>query len=445
MSFENEFKSYCDAYGTPDRIELMLVDMNGIIRGKWLDGKDAQKLEKREARLPISTYAPNIFGHEVEASGIGSVIGDPDGALLPVTGTLAPVPWMAGNVAQLIVEMHEDDGEISKLSAREVLNRVWQNFKSAGLHPVIASELEFYLIKPREDLREAPRPPENLPQAQNYELEIMEGQAVVLDAIKENAAKLGLPVDTVIAEYGPGQFEINFKHTDDVLAAADWAIIFRRMVRGSAATHGWQATFAAKPYLDAPGNGMHLHASVLDDKGNNVFDSAKGIHPKLASAVAGTLETMADTQAIFAPHGNSYRRFQAGSFAPTAPNWAENHRGAGVRIPQSTGPSARLEHRIAGADMNPYLAFAAILAGMKYGMDQNLKPPLALDDPKATEVAGLTPVWELALSAFEHSTFVKELLGEKLHTVFAAVKKDEINELNAEIPPVEYAAYIGRI
>ena len=438
MSFEQEFDAYQKAHGTPSRIELMLVDMNGIIRGKWLDGKDAGKLSEGIARLPLSTYAPNIFGHEVDASGIGSVVGDPDGALFPVAGTLAPVPWADDNVAQVIVEMHEDDAP-SMLSSREVLRRVGDAFGDAGLRPVIASELEFYLLQPRDNLRDAPLAPPNLPQAQNYELEVMEGQADVLAAIKDAGKALDLPMDTMIAEYGPGQFEINFHHTGDILAAADCAVLFRRMVRGVAARHGWQATFAAKPFLETPGNGMHLHASVLRD-GKNTFDAKDGPNAALLSAVAGVISTMEEVQLIFAPHGNSYRRFVAGSFAPTVPNWGIDDRNVGIRLPQVTGAGARLEHRIAGADINPYLAFGAILAGMLHGIESKLIPP-----PAGEDAAPLTSVWENACASFERSDFAKTLLGDVLHRVMLAVKRDEIKEMQGEIPPLEYQAYIGRI
>jgi len=438
MSFNAEFDAYVKSHGIPDRIELMLIDMNGIVRGKWLDGADAAKLEDGIARLPLSTSAPNIFGHEVEASGIGSVVGDPDGVLRPVAGTLAPVPWVEGNVAQVIVEMFE--GEVpTALSGRQVLNNTLDRFRSLGMSPVVACELEFYLLQPRDNLRDAPRPPANLPQAQNYELEVMESQADVLAAIKSAATELGLPIDTAIAEYGPGQFEINFKHTEDVLAAADWAVLFRRMVRGVAAQHGWQATFAAKPYLDAPGNGLHLHASIQREDGN-VFDAAEGPNDALLSAVAGVIDTMEEAQALFAPHGNSYRRFVAGSFAPTLPNWAIDDRNVGIRLPQVSGAGARLEHRIAGADVNPYLVFAAILGGMHLGMSQNRKAP-----PAGQKATPLTAIWENALSRFESSDFMHGVLGAELHRVFAAVKQDEINEMRQEIPPLEYQAYIGRI
>ena len=438
MSFAKEFKTYQDSYGTPGRIELMLVDVNGIIRGKWLDGKDAEKLDAGIARLPLSTYAPNIFGHEVEASGIGSVIGDPDGVLKPVAGTLAPVPWMRGNVAQVIVEMMEGDGP-SALSGRQVLSNVLDRFHNLGLSPIVACELEFYLLQPREDLRNAPHAPPNLPQAQNYELEIMASQVQVLDAMKSAADALNLPIDTAIAEYGPGQFEINFKHTDDVLAAADWAVLFRRMVRGVAREYGWQASFAAKPFLEAPGNGMHLHASLMNETGNH-FDAAEGPSATLLSAVAGVIDTMEEAQAIFAPHGNSYRRFTAGSFAPTLPNWAVDDRNVGIRLPQITGAGARLEHWIAGADVNLYLAFAAILGGMYLGLAEDRAAPPAQADAKP-----LTSNWENALTRFERSEFMSDLLGPDLHRVFTAVKRDEIDEMGKEIPPLEYQAYIGRI
>jgi len=338
--FLTEYAAYCEAHGRPDRVELMLCDINAVLRGKWLPGDDEQKLSEGGVRLPLSTYAPNILGEEVEATGLGIIVGDPDGRLYPVPGTLRPVPWAASGqqVAQVLVEMDDETGEVAQFSPRFQLEKVLDRFRARGLTPVVATELEFYLYKPRDARDDAPEPPERSPLAQNYDLEVLDRTQAILDDILDGAYAQGMAPDTLIAEYGPGQFEINFHHTDDALAAADDALFFRRLVRGTARRHGMSATFMAKPYADYPGNGMHAHISLIDEAGRNVFDDGgPGPSALLKQAVAGTLATMADLQAIFAPHMNSYRRFQPASFAPHAPDWGIDNRAAAVRLPEVPG------------------------------------------------------------------------------------------------------------
>ncbi len=445
MTFLQEYAAYCAAHGVPDRIELLLSDINAIQRGKWLAGDDARKLTEGKVRLPMSTYAPNILGQEVEATGLGLVQGDPDGCIVPIDGTLRPVPWAEGHVAQVQVEMTEADGKISFLSARQQLAAILQRFAEKGLRPVLATELEFYMILPRKTNTTAPRPPYRLPKAQNYDLDVLSRTETVLTDILAACKMQGLATDTLIAEYGPGQFEINFHHTGDVLAAADTAMLFRRLVRGVVPRHDLEATFMAKPYADHPGNGLHVHISVLDKDGENIFSAEEGVSETLSCAVAGVLETMADAQAIFAPHMNSYRRFQPGDFSPSSPNWGLDHRGAGVRLPETKGPAARLEHRICGADVNPYLALAAILGGILYGL--NTKPMLgpAIDDPHAEPAEPLGHDWRSAVDVFAESKFIADLFGEEWQAIYSTIRYDEIETLTGEISPVEYRYYLGRL
>jgi glutamine synthetase len=183
----------------------------------------------------------------------------------------------------------------------------------------------------------------------------------------------------------------------------------------------------------------------VDGEGRNIFDAGGPVSERLKQAVAGTLDSMADMQAVFAPHMNSYRRYLPASFAPTAPNWGLNNRDAGVRLPEIAGPAARLEHRICGADVNPYLALAAILAGMIDGIERELEPPLPLDDPDAETVAPLGHDWHDAVNRFENSAFARDLFGEKYHHVYTAVRRDEIMQLSKVLHPVEYSAYLSRL
>jgi len=445
--FQAEYDAYCNEYGTPDRIEMMLCDLNAVLRGKWLPGDEVDKLINGGVRLPMSTYAPNILGSEVEATGLGITIGDPDGFIVPVDGTLKPVPWANGNVAQVLVEMVDEDGKTSALSTRNHLKNVLVRFTDEGLHPVVATELEFYIVKSRDDTSDAPSPPDGLPDAQNYDLEVLNQSEAILTEILETSKAQGLATDALIAEYGPGQFEINFHHTDDVLAAADTALMFKRLVIGIVDRHGLEATFMAKPYAEEPGNGMHVHASVVDDNGNNIFASEndEDVSPRLKAAVAGVLGTMRDMQAIFAPHMNSYRRFQPNSFAPSAPDWGLDHRGAAIRLPEISGPGARLEHRISGADVNPYLVLAAILGGIHYGLHHEFDLPLPLEDDKSSDAEPLTHDWTTAVALFEESDFAKDLFGEDYQKIYTAVRRDEIKELTSIITAVEYRYYLSRL
>lgn len=458
MTFADEYQAYCKHYGAPERIECLLCDINAVLRGKWLPGDQHEKLSSGKVRLPFSTYAPNILGLEVAETGLGIVAGDPDGVVMPIAGTLLPVPWETGKVAQVLVEIHQDDGEVSPLSARGQLARVLDQFTQRNLTPVAAAELEFYFCAKREHPQDPPRPPQGSPAAQNFDVESLYRFQPILDDILAACKQQGLATDTLIAEYGPGQFEINFHHSQDILAAADTALLFRRIVRCVAAKHGIEATFMAKPYRDYPGNGMHLHVSVTDAKGHNIFahnensrdkSNTEAVSDTLQHAVAGTLATLHDMQAIFAPHLNSLRRFAPNSFAPTAPLWGCDHRGAAVRIPETHGPGARLEHRISGADVNPYLAVAAILAGIVYGLKHRIAaPPMLQKDQDATADLSAQPLsadWQSTIEAFAQSEFAQSIFAEPYHHVYTQVKLNEAKEIATQISQVEYQLYLSRL
>jgi len=446
-NFLNAWKAYCAQYGVPDRLELMLCDVNSVLRGKWLPGEEVDKLTSGQVRLPLSTYVPSIFGWEVEHTGYGIEVGDPDGILVPVPATLRPVPWARGKVAQVLVEMTDETGAISELSTRQILSRMLDRLADQGLRPVVATELEFYVVKSRKVADAAPEPPERLPEAQNYDLEVLSRKADMLNDILSASAEQGLPTDTLIAEYGPGQFEINFHHTDDVLAAADVAQMFRRLVRSVVASHGFEATFMAKPYADNPGSGMHAHVSMLDNEGNNVFASDKPEHvsDRLKHAVGGVLSTMPELQALFAPHMNSYRRFQINSFAPSQTVWGLDNRAAAVRLPETEGPGARLEHRICGADVNPYLALTAILGGMEYGMRNKIDPGPPMEGEANTNAQRLSHDWLQSVERLAASDLAADILGKTFRDIYVTIRKNEIGELTTQITPQEYSTYLSRL
>ena len=267
---------------------------------------------------------------------------------------------------------------------------------------------------------------------------------VLMHAIRDACVAQQLPVDALITESAPSQYEINLRHQPDALQAADHAVLLQRAIKGVAARHDRRASFMAKPFGDQPGNGMHVHFSLLDVDGRNVFDDASDEGgDTLRHAVAGCLASMLDVTAIFAPNQNSYRRFAAGSHAPLAPSWGYENRTTAIRIPGGSHRAIRLEHRVAGADANPHLVIAAILAGALAGIQkQMLAPAPTVGNAYQQHTPSLPRFWADALLAFDRSEFVAEFLGAEFHRVYSLSKRQEFEEFVRHVTPMEYDAYL---
>lgn len=440
----SEIETFLAENPQTERIELLFPDINGIFRGKWLPPDAADKLAEGKVRLPVSTYALDIAGEDVSATGLAIERGDPDGYGWPVTGTLVPKSWAPNPAAQVLMTMTEADGSACVYDPRVQLANIVARFEAMELTPVVATELEFYIYQPQEDAGAAPIPPAGLEGAQAYDLSAVSSLEPCLRDIQDGCAEQGIGSDVLIAEFGPGQFEINFHHVPDALSAADQAMLFKRLVRGVARNHGLAATFMAKPYGGGEiGSGMHAHVSLLDRDGRNIFDAEQGIAAKLRHAVGGILSTMRPLQAIFAPHGNSYRRFQPGSYAPTQTSWGLDHRGVAVRLPETSGPGARLEHRICGADVNPYLALTGILGGILIGLEDEI------DCGPEIEQGGtgvrLHHDWLSAVDEFVASPIPPRVFSPDFCRCYAAMRHAEVERLTAEVSDVEYRMYLRKL
>lgn len=446
-SIRAALEAFLAAHPKTERIDLLFPDINGVIRGKWLPVGSADKLADGGVRLPVSTSALDIWGVDVEGTGLGIVSGDSDGIGQPVMSSLAPVPWSARPSAQVLMELDAPEGGPSIFDPRHRLAAVLEEFSARGLRPVVATELEFYLIDARKAEDAPPVPPQGTEGSHLYDLEPMATYEDVLHSIQDAAADQNLPVDVVIAEAGQGQYEINFLHTDEALLAADHAVLFKRMVRGVARDNGLNATFMAKPYGEDMGSGMHVHVSVLNSDGENIFDAGEGEEASdtLRHAIGGVLENMADLQAICAPNVNSYRRFQPGSFAPTQINWGYDHRAVSVRVPEVAGNGARLEHRICGADSNPYLVLAAILGSVLDGLEKKTEPGPNLEADESANRGDLSWDWRTAVERFAASSIGPRVFGEEFARVYTELRRWEIQKLNTMVTDVEFRTYLGRI
>jgi glutamine synthetase len=431
-------------------VDLLLADQMGIPRGKRVTATELEDVHRDGLLLPASMFALDVLGGTVQSTGLGFDEGDADRACLPVPGTLVPVPWLGDEVAQMQVSMYDHDRSPFYGDPRHVLAQVARRFEALGLRPVMAVELEFYLVD-RERTPEGHAQPPRQPltgrretKTQINSMQDLDEYCAVLRAIDAVARVQELPTGTVLAEYGPGQFEVNLQHVDDPLAACDHAIRLKRLVKGVALQHGVEATFMPKPYRDHAGSGAHLHVSLVDADGRNVFtaDDPAG-NEVLRHAIGGLAATMNDAMAICAPTANSYRRFQPEAYVPLTPSWAVNNRGVAFRVPHGPPASRRVEHRVAGADANPYLLAAIVLAGMHLGLTRRLDPgaPLA-----GNAYRGCTPTipltWAEALAAFERSDFVREYLGERYTRLYAETRRGEMQDFGSYVPAIDYAWYL---
>ncbi|ODC03654.1 gamma-glutamylputrescine synthetase [Terasakiispira papahanaumokuakeensis] len=435
-------------------VDLLIADINGVVRGKRIDSASLDKVYSKGVAMPASLFALNIQGYTVEETGLGLEIGEADMICYPISETLCMTPWQSRPIAQLLMSMHEDRQTPFFADPRHQVVKMLERFKSLGLTPVTAFELEFYLIDQKQkDGR--PQPPcspmsgKRPDTIQVYSIDDLDEYSDFLIASIEAAHAQGLPADTIVAESAPGQFEINLSHIDDALTACDQAILLKRVIRNVAYEHGMDATFMAKPYEEQAGSGMHVHISLLDEQGRNVLaPQHEGDLPNdtLRWAMGGLLEMMGESFAFLCPNINSYRRFGPGFYVPSAPTWGMDNRTTALRVPTGDDNATRIEHRVAGADANPYLVMTALLAGIYYGITQQIEPgdPIEGNAYDQTE-ASLPCSLRDALRLLRDSKQLEQDLGSEFIDVFCACKDNELETFEQTISALEYRWYLNTL
>lgn len=325
---EKEAAEFLAAHPETVQIQAYLTDPSGVARGKVLRPEELKTAYRDGRPLPCSILSLDMLGVDVLETGLVWEEGDSDRPCLPVAGTLTHAPWHDVPTAQLILTSYERDGTPTPADPRHALARTVAALERLGVKPVVAIELEFYLVDRNAAAAgrlKPPAAPNGFAPAhhQAYLMQDLEDFSPFLNDVFDGAKKMGLPARTLISEYSPGQFEIVLEHRTDAMRAADDAILYKRLVKGMAERHGLTATFMAKPYADLSGSGMHVHVSLADDTNENLFaGNGADLTPHLAHAIGGLEATMGESMAFFAPNANSYRRFRPNSYAPLAPAWA---------------------------------------------------------------------------------------------------------------------------
>ncbi|WP_425038374.1 glutamine synthetase family protein [Primorskyibacter sp. S187A] len=432
-------RSYLDGRRL-DEVECVIADLPGIARGKAVP---ASKFARQSHfYLPDSIFYQTITGDWGEAAGDGGFV-ERDMTLVPDMSTATAAPWTGDWTLQVIHDAQERDGTPIPFAPRNVLKRVVQLYRDLGLEPVVAPEMEFFLVARNIDPAQSIKPMmgrSGRPAAarQAYSMTAVDEFGPVIDDIYDFAEAQGFEIDGITQEGGAGQLEINLRHGDPV-KLADEVFYFKRLIREAALRHDCFATFMAKPIEDEPGSAMHIHHSMIDvASGQNAFSGPQGGETDMFyNFIAGLQTYMPAALAVMAPYVNSYRRFVKDHAAPINLEWGRDNRTTGIRVPLSSPGSRRVENRIAGMDCNPYLAIAASLACGLLGMKHELRPARQFKGDAYEGEGDIPQVLGQALELFDGADDLHDVLGRDFCRVYGIVKRAEYEEFLQVISPWE--------
>lgn len=443
-----EAEAFLASHPDISAFDLLLIDPNGIARGKIIRRHELLGLFRSGRHLPGSILGLDVSGEDVDETGLVWSDGDADRIAWPIPGSLVELPWTSPKRGAVRVSLYELDGSRMGADPRHALSRQIEAFNQIGMNPVMAFELEFYLLDASRDALgrpQAARMPitgDFVRSNQVYGLDPLDNLEKFISELYDHAEIQGLPVETMISEYAPGQYELTLRHRDSGLRAADDLVMLKRLVRGLSIRHVMRANFMAKPFSHRSGSGMHLHTSLTDGTGRNLMaDTGDDLAPLLMNAAAGLQKNLADSMLLFAPNINSWRRFGRNSYAPTAATWGRNNRSVAIRVPAGNPANRHIEHRTPGVDANPYIVAAGVLAGIYQGIRDKLEPD-AESTSYDTDSKHILPMdWAAAIARASGSAFVREALGEQLASVFLALRQSEYNRFMAEVTSEEFDYY----
>ena len=444
-----------------EAVDIVVTDPNGIGRGKIIRREELLGFYRDGRHLPISIMGLDIVGEDVHETGLIWDAGDGDLRAWPVPGTLAPIHGTSPARAQALMTIHHLDGQPMTSGPRHALVAQVAALEAEGYRPAGAFELEFFLLDRERDADGGVQPARAVldgrpsRKTEVYSVDHLHGQEPLFSDIYAAARVEGVPAETLISEYAPGQYELTLHYRDSVVQAADDLIRLKRIVRQQARRHGLVACFMAKPIEGYAGSGMHFHVSLPGLDGANRFTEAGAEGdwpPTLLHALGGLAETMADSMLVFAPHANSWRRFVAQSYAPVAPSWGVNNRSVALRIPAGDKRARRIEHRVSGVDANPYLVATTVLAGIRHGLQGRIDPGpettgngYEASGAAAARFPALPDDWRSAIARAEASDFLREALGPDLHRTFTAVKRAEYLRVARTVSALDYQLYLHEV
>lgn len=436
-----EIEDFLKTHPEIEALDAFIIDLCGNAVGKRLPRSHISSFAAKGSPICAAMQLVDVLGETADPMGLGFSNGDPDaiGKLIP--GTLAPVPWIGSNRAQCMMTLHDNESDEGLwYEPRRILQKVVDKFKDLGLTPVCAVELEFYMVEAQRgaagELLPAISPDtgRSATGGRVLSMDALDEYNEFLDAVVHAAKLQNIPVTTMINEYGAAQFEVNLHHQADAVLAADNGALLRRLIGGVARSFGKNATFMSKPFAEDTGSGMHIHLSLVDENGKNVLaPDYKDADQTLSNAIGGLQATLAESMAIFAPNINAWRRFGPDLFVPVTKDWGVNNRSVAFRVPPGDASARRIEHRASGAEANPYLVLAAVLAGVHHGLTQKLDAGEPHQGNACSEVDENLPknLWS-ALEQLRNGSILKHYLGEKYPDLYAEVKQAEFESFMSQ-------------
>lgn len=423
------------------KVECLVPDMGGMTRGKTMNtALFLQGLRHHNLRIPELVHTLTVQGEAVFSHVVQST--ERDLHMRPDLSRLYPLPWSKEPTASVICDSYNDDGTPNSLSPRQILRHVLALFAKKNWQPIVGPEAEFYLIDSAPVSNNEPTPPMGRSRHRErgqyvYGLDAIDEFAPLFSDLYENSALQEIDLQTLIHEDGPCQFEINIGH-NEALKIADQLFLFKRLARQTAKQHGMFISFMAKPYAEESGSSIHLHHSVLDMRtGHNIFTTKSGKDSVLFRHYIGGLQKyIPASMPIFAPYVNSYQRFKAYMSAPINTHWSRENRTVGLRIPQSHPAGRRIENRIAGADINPYLCIAASLICGYAGMVEKLHPrDEYIGEAYASDRYHLPKTLQAALQIFNKSPIFNNYIGQDFVHVYSHIKEAEYEHRSSMLSP----------
>ena len=430
----------------PKQLDLLVADMNGVPRGKTVG---AGFLESNE----LPHLAAAIFFHTITgtyAAAMTKYNAKDEDLLLDIDwDTYRPTPWKGKDHSQVICQSLDKNMQAIQFDPRNVLERVIAKYAEQGLFPIVAPEVEFYLVEPGRagDLEMIPAPGTDQrveSTGEAFSVDALDKYSAFINDVQHMAEEMNIPLSAIVHEIGPAQIELKIGHGDP-LSRADQLFLLKRLVKGCALRHGYSATFTAKPMLELPGSGMHVHTSVNDAQGDNLFALKNDLAPDaLRYFIGGLQKYIPRAFALVAPNVNSFKRFVPGLSAPINLAWGYDNRTTGFRVPFGDAQNGRVENRIAGADANPYLLIAASLACGLLGLNDALDPGEPVEKDAYKMKSDLPRDIHEALRSLESDENLTELLSQPFIDIFVSVKRNELAHFATQITPWEIQ-YLGGI
>lgn len=438
MADVSEAERFLDRYPDVAGIDVVLTDAHGIGRGKIIRRHELTSLFRDGRGMPDTLFAQDVAGDDVDTALGFFDEGGGDCRCFPVPGTLGFVPATGRGV--VLVTMRDPSDAPHHSDPRAAMMRQIERAKSSGFQPMGAMELEFYLLDATDHgAAKAPLTGRRPETTNTMSVDELDGMSPFFDAVYAGAEALNLPFETLISEYAKGQYELTLRY-GPLDRAADDIVLAKRLIRATARRYGMEACFMAKPFGEMSGSGMHLHLSLADDHGENLFaDQQDGsLSPLMLQAIGGIRSQIRDSMLVIAPFLNSWRRFSSAIYSPASSSWGTEDRNVAIRIPQGAPKSRHFEQRLGGVDANPYLLAAVTLGAALDGIDAKTDAGIEGADG---DVPSLPASWGEAISAFSASEAMRRTLGPELHAGFSAVKAAEFDRLAREVSDVEWRYY----